>query len=415
MFDKNYLIPSDALRIIIDSISGCSLSTEKLDIQGCLGRILSSDIFAPEDLPSFPRSTVDGYALRARDTFGAKEGSPAYISVKYEILMGEVPDFTLSNGEAAKISTGGMLPSGADAVLMLENAQAISEHLIEVTKAVAPNENVIQIGEDIKKGEMVLKKGHKLRVQDIGALAGIGISEIDVFRRPVVSLISTGDEIVSADGPLRVGQVRDINSFTLFGLVIECGGIPVKMGIFKDDYDVIRVTVERAIRDSDMVLISGGTSAGTRDMTAKIINDIANEYGGPGVLFHGVSLKPGKPTIYGLIDKKPVFGLPGHPVAIVVCFNEFIRPAIKRLSGFNQQRDFIKTINAKISKSVASVAGREDHIRVFIEEREGELYATPILGKSGLISTLVRADGIVVIPSERLGLDAGESVVVRLF
>jgi molybdopterin molybdotransferase len=415
VFDKNYLLPSDALKLIINSISEGCLSTGRLKIEECYGYIVASDVISPEDLPAFSRSTVDGYALNSRDTFGAKENSPAYIAVKHEIFMGAVPDFRLGIGESAKIPTGGMLPEGADAVLMLEHAQIVSDDMIEVMRSVAPNENVIQKGEDIKKGETVLTKGHRLRAQDIGALAGLGITEIDVFKKPVVSIISTGDEIVPASSPLKLGQVRDINSFTLSGLISEHGGIPVKKGIFKDDYDVIKDAMEGALQDSDMVLISGGTSAGIKDMTAQIINDIARIYGGLGVLFHGVSLKPGKPMIGGVVNNKPILGLPGHPAATVVCFDLFIKPVMERLGSLNSKKNFVKTVTAKMAKNIASAAGREDHIRVYIEERDGELLAIPVLGKSGLITTLVRADGIVVIPQNKLGLDAGEEVVVKLF
>jgi molybdopterin molybdotransferase len=249
----------------------------------------------------------------------------------------------------------------------------------------------------------------------MGALAGLGITEIDVFRKPVVSIISTGDEIVPADSPLKLGQVRDINSFTLSGLISEHGGIPVKKGIFKDDYDVIKDAVEGALQDSDMVLISGGTSAGTKDMTAQIINDIAQIYGGSGVLFHGVSIKPGKPMIGGVVNNKPILGLPGHPAATHVCFDLFIRPVMARLCGLDSRKNFTKTIKAKMAKNMASAAGREDHIRVYLEEKNGELSAIPVLGKSGLITTLVKADGIVIIPQNKLGLDVGEEVMVKLF
>jgi molybdopterin molybdotransferase len=415
VFDKIYLLPSDALKLILNSIQEGYLSTERLKIEECYGYIIASDIISPEDLPAFSRSTVDGYALNSRDTFGAKENSPAYITVRHEVLMGVVPDFKLGIGKAVKIPTGGMLPEGADAVLMLEHAQMVSDDIIEVMRSVAPNENVIQKGEDIKKGETVLTKGHRLRAQDIGALAGLGITEIEAFRKPVASIISTGDEIVPASSPLKLGQVRDINSFTLSGLISEHGGIPVKKGIFKDDYDVIKDAMEGALQDSDMVLISGGTSAGTKDMTAQIINDIAQIYGGAGVLFHGVSMKPGKPMIGGVVNNKPILGLPGHPAAAVACFDLFIKPVIERLGGLNSRKNFTKTIKAKMAKNMASAAGREDHIRVYLEEKNGELLAVPVLGKSGLITTLVRADGIVVIPQNKLGLEAGEDIVVRLF
>ncbi len=437
MFDKNYLLPSDALRLILSSIPESFLSTENLKIEECYGRIIASDIVSPEDLPAFSRSTMDGYALSSMDTFGAKDTSPAYITLKHEVFMGSAPDFDIKKGETAKIPTGGMLPAGADAVLMLEHAQIVSDDIIEVMKSVAPNENVIQKGEDIKKGEIVLTKGRRLRAQDIGALAGLGITEIDVFRKPVVSIISTGDEIVTASSSLKLGEIRDINSFTLSGLIIEHGGMPVKKGIFKDNYETIKNIIQESLKDSDMVLISGGTSAGAKDMTAEIINDIGKNYDGKwGVLFHGVSLKPGKPMIGGVINNKPVLGLPGHPAAIVVCFDLFIRPILERLNGIVRQSDratvnkekdnslknyrtatlpHCRTIKAKMSKSIASSAGREDHIRVYLEVRDGELFSVPVLGKSGLITTLVKADGIVVIPQNKLGLDAGEEVTVRLF
>ncbi|MDI6801961.1 MAG: molybdopterin molybdotransferase MoeA [Thermodesulfovibrionales bacterium] len=414
MFDKNYLLPSEALDRILSVISAPFLSDERLKIEECYSRIAAVDIVSPEDLPAFSRSTVDGYALNSKDTFGAKDTIPAYINIRHEVFMGASPDFEIKQGEAAKIPTGGMLPAGADAVLMLEHSQVISPDMIEVTKSVAPGENVIQKGEDIKEGEAVITKGHKLRAQDIGALAGIGITEINVFKKPIVSIISTGDEIVSASNSLNLGQVRDINSFVLSGLIMEHGGMPAKKGIFKDDYEIIKKIIHESLNDSDMVLISGGTSAGAKDMTAQIIDDIAGLYGGGGVLFHGVSLKPGKPVIGGVVNNKPILGLPGHPAAIVVCFNLFIRPILEKLSGLNG-KNLDKSIKAKMAKSIASAAGREDHIRVYLEKHGNELLSVPVLGKSGLITTLVKADGIVIIPHGKLGLDKGEEVTVKLF
>jgi len=325
--------------------------------------------------------------------------------------MGLAPDFEIRKGFAAKIPTGGMLPAGADAVVMLEYVQSASENMIEILRSAAPGDNVIQQGEDIKQGETVLTAGKMLRAQDIGALAGIGITRIEVFKKPILSFISTGDEIVAAESPLRIGQVRDINSFTLAGLVVDHGGILVKKGILRDDYGVIKKAVEESLHDADLVLICGGTSAGTKDMTAAIINDI----GKPGVLFHGVALKPGKPMIGGVVNGKPVLGLPGHPAAAVVCFDLFIRPVLDKLRGLRNKTDYIRSIKATMAKNIASAAGREDHIRVYVQEKEGTQFAFPVLGKSGLITTLVKADGVVVIPHAKLGLDAGEEVTVRLF
>ncbi len=411
MFDKNYLLPADALGRIMEGLAYSLPASEMLPIEECYGRVIAADIVSPEDLPAFPRSTVDGYAVHAEDTFGSKETSPAYLNLKYEVLMGIAPDFELSKGFAAKIPTGGMLPAGADAVVMLEYVQSASESMVEILRSAAPGDNVIRQGEDIKKGVTVLTAGKMLMAQDIGALAGIGITSIEVFKKPIVSFISTGDEIVTAESPLRIGQVRDINSFTLAGLIMSHGGILVKKGIFRDDYEVIKKAVEDSLNDSDMVLISGGTSAGIKDMTAAIINDI----GKPGVLFHGVSLKPGKPMIGGVVNGKPVLGLPGHPAATVVCFDVFIKPILDKLRGLSNKKYYIKSIKAKMAKSIASAAGREDHIRVYVDEKEGTQFAFPVLGKSGLITTLVKADGVVVIPQAKLGLDAGEEVTVRLF
>ncbi|MCC6346771.1 MAG: molybdopterin molybdenumtransferase MoeA, partial [Nitrospirales bacterium] len=297
MLDKSYLLPAEALNRVLSAVPERQRAAERLKIEECYGRIIASSVAAPEDLPAFARSTVDGYAVHSSDTFGAREILPAYISVKGEVLMGSVPGFSVAKGESAWIPTGGMLPSGADAVVMLEHAQAVSDDTIEVMKPAAPNENIIRRGEDVEKGMPVLARGQRLRPQDIGALAGLGITEVDVFTKPVVALISTGDEIVSPGMPLRPGQVRDINSFTLAGLIGGQGGVPVKKGIFSDEYGVIRKALEEALAEADMVLISGGTSAGVKDMTSAIIGDI----GKPGVLFHGVSLKPGKPMIGGVI------------------------------------------------------------------------------------------------------------------
>lgn len=409
-----------ALDLIFKNFSPALPPEVKIKIEDFYQRILSRDICSPEDLPQFARSTVDGFAVDSSDTFGAAEGLPSYLNITGEILMGEEPSFEIKKGTAAKIATGGMLPKGADAVVMIEHVQQVvatrnraDEKMIEVMKPAAPGENVIQAGEDVRKGNLILKKGHRLRPQDAGALAGIGITEIFVYEKPVVSIISTGDEIVPAGSRLKPGQVRDINSFNLAGLIAEAGGKPVKQGIFSDEYDVIRNIVEKSLGDSSMVLISGGSSVGTKDMTAKIINDI----GKPGTLFHGVSIKPGKPMIGGIVNNKPIFGLPGHPAAITVCFEQFIAPVLTKLTGLSENRFKGRkpAVTAKMAKNVASSSGREDHIRVALEERGSEIWASPILGKSGLITTLVKADGIVVIPLRKLGVEQGEVVEVRLF
>jgi molybdopterin molybdotransferase len=402
-----------ALALLLENMPARSPREVPVRIEDALDMICARDIISHEDLPSFARSTVDGYAVRAGDTFGATETMPAYLNLAQEIFMGEEPDFVLTKGEACRIPTGGMLPSGADAVVMFEHSQTIDEKMIEALRPVTPGENVIQAGEDVKKGEAVIMRGHRIRPQDIGACAGIGITEMDVYERPVVSILSTGDEIVSASREPRAGQVRDINSYILSGMISAAGCVPLRKGIFRDEYKTIRTAVEGAMADSGAIVISGGTSVGTKDMIAKVIDDI----GRPGVLFHGLSLKPGKPMIGGMIKGIPVFGLPGHPAAVSVCFEIFIQPVLGVLSGVKEKFSWYKsrTVRARLLKNVSSALGREEHIRVMLEEKDDGLWALPVLGKSGLITTLVKADGTFVIPVNKNGVEKGEEIDVRLF
>ncbi|HSW62774.1 MAG TPA: gephyrin-like molybdotransferase Glp [Dissulfurispiraceae bacterium] len=411
MLEKNYIPPHAALQLLLDRLLDLPLRSEKPPLDAAFGRVLAENVVASEDLPGFARSTVDGFAVQASSTFGAREQMPAYLTLAPEVLMGESPSFTLGPGQAAPMPTGGMLPSGADAVVMMEDCQRVSGTMIEVMRAVAPSENVIQRDEDIRRGQQVLERGQRLRPQDVGALAGIGIESVEVYQRPVVAIVSTGDEVVPLGSPVGPGQVRDINSFTLRGLIQQQGAIPVCRGIVRDDYDAIRQAVAEALEVSDMVLIIGGTSAGVRDMSASIIDS----FGAPGVLFHGVAVKPGKPMIGGIIGKKPVLGLPGHPAAMAISHALFIRPVIDMLHGAHLKTCFPRTVFARMAKAVSSAAGREDHIRVRIERRDEKLCAVPVLGKSGLISTLVLADGTVTIAAPKLGLDVDEPVTVILF
>ncbi|MBI5633293.1 MAG: molybdopterin molybdotransferase MoeA [Nitrospirae bacterium] len=401
-----------ALELLLGNLAEKKTKKRAVRIGESLGMVCAEDIVAAEDLPAFARSTVDGYAVRAEDTFGATETMPAYLTLSREIFMGEPADFILPDDTAAKIPTGGMLPGLADAVVMFEHVQVIDGRMLEVMKAVAPGENVIQAGADLKCNEVVVSRGHRMRPADIGASAGLGVTEVMVFGRPVVSIISTGDEIVPPEQRPSLGQIRDTNSYVIAGMVTEAGGVPIRKGIFRDDYTVIRDAVEDAMKDSDAIAVSGGTSVGTKDMIARIIEDIGN----PGILFHGLSLKPGKPMIGGVMNSIPVFGLPGHPAAVSVCLDIFMRPILNALCGFEERRaDKLKgVVLARLSRNVSSSQGREEHIRAVLEEREDGLWAVPLLGKSGLIRTLVHADGIFVIPVNVNGIEKGETVEVRL-
>jgi molybdopterin molybdotransferase len=400
----------EALALINEHVPHFIPPEKSVCLEEAYGRVLSRDVFSPEDLPGFARSTMDGFAVASADTFGAGEGSPAYLDVFREVPMGEEPGFELKRGEAARISTGGMLPRGADAVLMLEHAQSIDDNMLEAQKAVAPGENVMQRGEDVKEGDILLGKGRRLRPQDVCVLAGLGLTEVSVYRRPRVSILSTGDEIIPPGRPLTPGLVRDSNSYHLAGLVMAEGAVPVKRGILRDDYGIIRDMVERSVDETEMVLISGGSSVGARDMTERVVVDLGR------VLFHSVTLKPGKPLLAGVAGDTPVFGLPGHPRAVPVCFDIFVRPVLGRITGVSAEgfEGLKGTVRARLSKSVHSVQGRQEHINVALKYEDGRLWAVPLLGKSGLITAMARADGSVIVPLGKTGIDKGEEVEVRL-
>jgi molybdopterin molybdotransferase len=410
----------DALKILLEQFVMPQLRAEEVPVGLCLGRVTAGNIVSPGDLPQFPRSTMDGYAVRSSDTFGASESIPAYLKVVGDIPMGALPQKGIGKGEAMKIATGGALPEGADAVAMLEHTQPVDEKSIEIVKSVAPLENVIQTGDDIRIGETILSQGHLIRPQDMGALAGVGVTRVTVFEKPKVAIINTGNEVVPADSVPVPGQVRDINSYNLEGLITQSGGIPVKKGIIPDDYGRIRKALEESLTECRLVVMTGGSSVGTADMTAKVIADL----GTPGVLVHGVSIKPGKPLIVGLVKglvgQVPIFGLPGHPAAVSVCFEVFVKPALTLLTGVVPHPALegtspYRTVKAKLARSIASTPGREDHVRVTLEKREDGLWARPVFGASGLISTLVKAVGTVVVPVNTIGIEAGEDVEVRLF
>jgi len=410
----------DALKTLAEHFTVLPPVPETIPLSHSLGRIVGQDILSPEDLPAFDRSTMDGYAVRSSDTFGAAESRPAFLTVVGDILMGTMPERGIGKGEAMKIATGGALPTGADAVVMFEQTQPVDSRSIEVVKAAAPFENVIQIGDDIKQGEVILTQGHRLRPQDMSALAGVGLTRVAVFKKPRVAIISTGNEIVPADSIPGPGQIRDSNSYNLEGLIALSGGVAMKMGIIPDEYPRLRETLETALEDCALILMTGGSSVGIADLTAKVINDA----GRPGVLVHGVSLKPGKPLIVGLVGtpgrQVPIFGLPGHPAAVSICFELFAKPILLGLTGEVPHPALAgispaHTVRARLVRSISSSPGREDHVRVMLEKKDDGLWARPVFGASGLISTLVKAVGTIVVPVNEIGIEAGEEVEVRLF
>jgi len=384
---------------------------EIVSILEALGRVVAEDIISPVDLPAFTRSTMDGYAVRSGDTHGASDQSPIYLHMIGEVKMGEEPAVKLKADGTVKISTGGILPEGSDVVVMVEYTEIIGDQ-VEIVKAVAPGENTVQRGEDVRKDTMVLNRGQVIQPQNIGVLAGIGITGLKIFKKPKVAIISTGDEIVAADEDVPPGKIRDINSSSLAAAVSKDGALPIIKGIVRDDFEVLKAKLDEALEEADLVLISGGSSVGTRDVTL----DVIDAQGKPGVLVHGISISPGKPTIIAICKNKPVFGLSGNPGAALMVYRILVSPFLRQLRGEtrNWNSETPRTLKARLDVNVVSTNGRADFVRVQLVERDNQLWAKPIYGSSGLLKTLLKADGIVYVPLENSGLKKGEEVLIEL-
>uniref|UniRef100_A0A7C2EII0 Molybdopterin molybdenumtransferase n=1 Tax=Ammonifex degensii TaxID=42838 RepID=A0A7C2EII0_9THEO len=376
------------------------LPCEDIPLTEAFGRVLAGPVKAREDVPGFDRATMDGFAVRAADTFGASEGLPAYLRVTGEVLMGQAPRGRLGPGEAWRIPTGGMLPPGADAVVMVEHTEEIGPDMIAVLRPVAPEENVVRRGDDVRAGAVVLPAGRRLRPSDIGLLAACGVAEVCVLKRPVVGIIGTGDEIVEVGATPAPGQVRDVNTPALAAAVCAAGGLPVVFGVVRDELGALQKVLKEALAAAEMVLLTGGSSVGARDLTLKAVATLE----GAEVLFHGLAVKPGKPTVGAVVNGKLVVGLPGHPVSALVVFEFLVRPLLE------PERIERAQLKVQLGRSLRSAPGREDFIRARLVVRNGVLVAEPILGKSGLIATLSEADGLIRLPLDVGGSEAGETV-----
>ncbi|MEK6753394.1 MAG: gephyrin-like molybdotransferase Glp [Chloroflexota bacterium] len=428
------LLPPDQARDnLLSHLPPPTVDSVSIDVSSALGRVTATDVFAPHPLPDFQRTTVDGYAVRAKDTFGATDSLPAYLNLIGEVPMGDSPSFEIGAGQCALIHTGGMLPNGADAVVMVEYSQTIRRgdsrsrpfgeeqrtgaspaptHEIEIFKSVADGENIIRIGEDVAQNQLVIPKGTQIRPAEIGGLMALGFTSVSVAKKPRVGLISTGDEVIDPAQTPRPGQVRDINSYTLGALVEKSGGVAVRYGIFGDSFQLLKEAAAKALSECDVVIITAGSSASTRDMTAEVIRQL----GEPGVLVHGINTRPGKPTILGVCNGKAVIGLPGNPVSALVNGYLFVVPVIEKLLGALPRPR--ATIQAKLTVNLSSQAGREDWWPVkLVVSRQSSVVsylADPIFGKSNLIFTLASADGLLRIHPDATGLSAGELVEVVL-
>lgn len=391
----NVVTKDEAVRIVKDHAAAFAAQTESVGVFDALGRTLAADAAAGENIPAFDRSTVDGYAVCAADTFGAGASIPAQLELVGEILMGEQPAFSLERGQCARIATGGMLPAGANAAVMVEHTDS-EDGLCLVYRSVAPFENVTKKGDDIAAGETALKKGTVVTSAEIGVLAALGVDAVPVVKKPVIAVISTGDEIVS--GTPQAGQIRDINTYLLASAVKEYGCEALVYGVVKDDRDAIEQAVKDCVKQADAVLISGGSSAGTRDLTVQIIDSLGKAY------FHGVAMKPGKPTIFGVIDNKPVFGLPGHPLAAWFVFRLIVTEYIRTV--LSQAEDRPKR-SGKLAVNIPSNHGREEYLCVTMNENNE---VVPLHTKSGVVSVLSKAEGFIKIERNTEGLFKGTAV-----
>lgn len=404
------LAPREALKVLL---TVNPVGTEEIPSVRARARVLADELRSAVDLPHFHRAAMDGYAVIAKDTFGASQSLPAYLKLAGVVEMGKEAAQPLTPGTAMRISTGGMMPPHADSVVMVEYTDETDAGLVEIHRGVSPWQNVIQIGDDIKKGELVFPRGRRLRAHDLGALTGVGIASIPVFKKPRIALISTGDEIVDVESEPRPGQVRNINQHSLAGLIEECGGELKDWGVVRDDRTALRDAIAGALEWSDLVLLSGGSSMGAKDIALETILSFPDAQ----FVFHGISIAPGKPTIFAKACGKPILGLPGYPVSALVIFDLFAAPLIRRLGGENPEalEKFLRSVRAVLKTNVASQIGREDYVRVVLERSPAGLLAAPLPSKSGAIFTLVKADGMVRVDMNQDGLEQGEEVEVILF
>ena len=401
-----------------EQFEGFDWRTLEIPLHESVGRYIAQDINSNENLPGFDRSVVDGYALRAKETVGAGESSPVFFDLTDSVEMGEIWQGELEEGYATYVATGGMVPRGADGVVMIEHTEKLDDHVIAIHTPVAPLEGVMSFDEDISKGQNLYKKGHRIRPVDVGVLAAIGTAVIFVFDEPVVSVVSTGDEIVSIiENPIP-GKVRDVNSFALASLVQETGCRIGGVYLIEDDAAKLEAILKEALTHSDLVLMSGGSSQGHKDHSQQVIDSL----GKPGVITHGLALKPGKPTILGIIEdthctccnrKTLVAGLPGHPVAAIGVYHLLIEPFIKRT--FFKCEEKPVQIKGALMENLAAGEGRETLITVRLEKTKKVYSVYPIHGKSGAISQLLSGDRYLVIPSGQEGLLEGSVVDVTLF
>jgi molybdenum cofactor synthesis domain-containing protein len=400
----------EAKQLLKQTFSSKPLGTEQISISNAHNRVLAEDVVAPNNIPPFNRSTADGYAVKAADTFGASEDKPVSLRFCGHVAIGEAPSVVVENGLAAEIVTGAPLPDGADSVVMVEQTNRQGNNVL-VHRPVSIGENVMAAGSDIRKSEQVLKRGRVLGSREIGGLAAIGLTEVCVYRRPKVAVLSTGAEVVAPGEQLTPGKIYDINAHTLSAAVLEAGGEPINLGIVPDKKDKLTEALKNALVSADAVITSGGVSVGPKDFTPQVVDSL----GRPGVIISGVAVKPGKPLTVAVIEGKLIFSMPGNPTSALLMFKLFVHPILANLAGRPEEE--LPKLKAVAAQKMFPSRGRRTFVMVNLNyDKNGTLLASPVpTGLSGAITTLAKADGFVEISEKQQFIDAGTEIDVYLF
>ncbi len=398
---KELLSVSDALESLLLKLK--TLDVEKISVYNCVGRVLAEDVYAPTDVPPFDRAAMDGYAVRAEDTFGASLTNPIILEVVGKVEIGQNPDITIAKGKTAKIATGAMIPKGANAVVMVEYTRRNGD-FVEILKPVTPFKNVSRKGEDVKAGELVLKRGEIIQPQDAGVLASLGFNEIKVYRKPRVAIISTGNELVEVGKELEHGKIYNSNNPMLVNALKEFGIEATSFGVVKDVEDEIESKLLEAM-DYDVVIFTGGTSVGEKDLVPKVVEKYAE------IIFHGVAMKPGMPTGAAVANGKPIFMLPGSPAAAMLAFYAFVVPSVYRMMNVRLIAKKWTKVKGILSKRVSSDIGIRSFVRAYWDGER--VYPVRVSG-SMILTTLVRANAILMVPENLEGYEEGEDVEVIL-
>ena len=397
----NVMTVDEASGEILKHFKDFQFKKEEVALLDSLNRIIGEDIYSNIDVPEFDRSTVDGFAILSRDSYGATDSIPTILDIVGEVLMGEEAQGEIASGQAMYVPTGGMIPEGADGMIMIENTEKLDEETLLLNSPISKGENLIYKGDDIGKGNLILEGGTRISPEVMGVLAALACKNVTVYKKPKFYIISTGDEIIGIDERLEFGKIRDINSYTLFGEIEKLGGEVVGSSIIGDNFDLLKEETEKALEQADIVLLSGGSSVGTLDFT----KDVIDSFHGEGVFVHGISVKPGKPTIIGEAEGKLVFGLPGHPVSSIIVFKALVERFVKEKIGV---REIPSQVEAVMDFNFPSSSGRLTYQMVNLEKREGEYFARPNFGKSSMISLLKESDGYILIGKHEEGIYKGE-------